>query len=145
MNDDEPAYARKLRSRPGKSHPLDGGAIAAGLCFGVLAILVSIAGPLSAAVRLSITAFCLFFGGITAGYLTRPTASGAVQGIAVVCCTAGLMVAVSVSVSIGAGSLLRVPLVFAYDALSVPAFAALGLLSLCFGVLSGAFGARLRR
>lgn len=145
MSDDEPAYARKLRSHSGRSHPLDGGAVAAGLCFGVFAIFVSIAGPLSAAVRLSVTALCLFFGGIAAGYLTHPTASGAVQGVAVVCCTAGLMVAVSATISIGTGSLLRVPLVLAYDALSVPAFAALGLLALCFGALSGELGVRLRR
>ncbi|MCL7416380.1 MAG: hypothetical protein M8354_00875 [Halalkalicoccus sp.] len=145
MSDEDPAYARRLRTEDGRTRVFDGGAVAAGVCFGVFAVFVSIAGPLSAAVRLSVTAFCLFFGGIAAGYLTRPTASGAVQGVAVVCCTAVLMVAVSVSMTYGIGSLSRVPLVLAYETLSTAAFIAFGLLALCFGALSGELGVRLRR
>lgn len=145
MSDDEPAYARKLRSRPGRTGLLDGGAVAAGLCFGVVAILVSIAGPLAGEVRLSFTALCLFCGGLVAGYLTRPAASGALQGAAVVCGTAALMVAVSASITVGTGSLRRVPLVAVHESLSTAAFGAFLALSLCFGALAGELGLRLRR
>lgn len=145
MSDEDPAYARKRRSRMGTNRAIDGGAIAAGLCFGVLAIFVSIAGPLSGAVRLTVTTVGLFCGGLTAGYLTRPTASGALQGAAVVCCTAGLMVAVAVSLAFGTGSVSRVALVLAYETLSTPSFAAVGTLAVCLGALSGALGVRLRR
>lgn len=144
MNDDEPAYARKLRSAGGGTRVLDGGAVAAGLCFCVFAILVSISGPLSAGVRLAVTTFCLFCGGITAGYFTRPTASGALQGAFLTLCTAGLMIAVSVSISMGAGSPSRVALVFAYESLSTAGFVAVAALAVCFGALSGALGNRLR-
>ncbi|MEM4781638.1 MAG: hypothetical protein QXG03_08790 [Halalkalicoccus sp.] len=141
----DPAYARKLRSRSTRTRAIDGGAVAAGLCFGVLAILISIAGPLSPAIQLTVTTACLFCGGLAAGYLARTGASGALQGATVVVCTAALMVAVSVSISVGAGSLSRVPLVFAYEVLSTGAFALFGALAICFGALSAELGVRLRR
>lgn len=144
MNDEDPAYARRLRAESRKKRPIDGGAVAAGLCFGVLAIFVSIAGPLSAELRLGFTTLCLLCGGIVAGYLTRPSASGALQGIMVTLCTAGLMAAVSVSVSVGAGSTSRVPLVLAYEALSTSGFVAVGALAVCLGALAGELGFRLR-
>ncbi|MCH7660093.1 MAG: hypothetical protein IH933_05775 [Euryarchaeota archaeon] len=145
MNDEDPAYARKLQSNSGRARAFDGGAVAAGLCFGVFAILVSIAGPLTTEIRLVFTTLCLFCGGVTAGYLTRRGASGALQGAVVTLLTAGLMAAVSVSISVGAGSLFRVPLVLAYETLSTVGFAALLGLSVCFGALAGALGTRLRR
>lgn len=145
MSDEDPAYARRLRTGSGRTRVFDGGAIAAGLCFGVFAVFVSIAGPLSTAFRLWFTMFCLFCGGLIAGYLARKSAFGAAQGVAVVLCTAGLMVAVSVSISIGTGSLSRVPLVVAHETLSTTAFATFGLIAVCFGALSGELGARLGR
>ena len=108
MSDEDPAYARKLQSNSGRARALDGGAVAAGLCFGVLAIFVSIAGPLTTEVRLAFTTLCLLCGGVTAGYLTRPDASGALQGAVVTLCTAGLMAAVSISVSVGEGSVVSI-------------------------------------
>ncbi|ADJ14328.1 hypothetical protein [Halalkalicoccus jeotgali] len=144
MSDEDPAYARKPRSRSGADRAIDGGAVAAGLCFGVFATFVSIVGPLSGAARLSVTALCLVCGGLAAGYLTRPTASGALQGALVVCSTAGLMAAVSMSMTYGLGSPRRVPLVLAYETLAPPAFAALGTLAVCLGALSGTLGVGLR-
>jgi hypothetical protein len=144
MSDEDPAYARKLQSNSGRARALDGGAVAAGLCFGVLAIFVSIAGPLTTEVRLAFTTLCLLCGGVTAGYLTRPDASGALQGAVVTLCTAGLMAAVSISVSVGEGSLFRVPLVLVYETLSTVGFGALLALSVCFGALAGALGTRIR-
>lgn len=144
MSDEDPTYTRQRRSRPGANRAIDGGAIAAGLCFGVFAIFVSIAGPLTTGFRFGFTTLCLLSGGIVAGHLTRPTASGALQGVAVTVCTAGLMAAVSVSISIGAGSLSRVPLVAAYELLSIPAFAAVLMLAIGFCALAGGLGARLR-
>ncbi|KYH26201.1 hypothetical protein HAPAU_12960 [Halalkalicoccus paucihalophilus] len=144
MSDEDPAYARRPRTEGGRARAIDGGAVAAGLCFGVFAVFVSTAGPLSAGFRLSFTALCLFCGGLVAGYLTHTSSSGAVQGVAVVLGTAGLMVAVSVSMTYGIGSLSRVPLVLAYETLSTAAFVAFGLLALCFGALSGELGVRLR-
>lgn len=145
MNDEDPAYVRKLRTDSGRTKALDGGAVAAGLCFGVLAIFVSIAGPLTTEVRLAFTTLCLLCGGVTAGYLTRQGASGALQGAFVTLFTVGLMAAVSVSVSFGAGSLFRIPLVLVYETLSTTGFALLLALSVCFGALAGALGTRLRR
>lgn len=144
MSDEDPAYARKLRSMDGGKRMLDGGAVAAGLCFSVVAIFVSIAGPLATGFRLAFTTLCLFCGGATAGYLARPTASGALHGSIVTVFTGGLMAAVSVSISMGNGSLSRVPLVLIYEALSTVGFTAFVALAVCFGALAGELGVRFR-
>ncbi len=147
MSDEDPvpAYARKLRAGPGPDRPLDGGAIAAGLCFGVLATFVAIAGPPSVVIGLGVTVACLLAGGVFAGYLARPTVRGGLQGIGVVTCTAGLMVAVAVSTSLGSGSPGRVPLVAIYSGLDTATFVAVLALTLVLGGLAGKLGARVRR
>lgn len=143
--DPVPAYARKLRTETGPDRPLDGGAIATGLCFGVFATFVAIAGPPSVVIGLGVTVACLLAGGVFAGYLARPTVRGGLQGIGVVTCTAGLMVAVAVSTSLGSGSPGRVPLVAIYSGLDTATFVAVLALTLVLGGLAGKLGARVRR
>jgi hypothetical protein len=143
-DEDPPAYARRLRADARSDRAIDGGAVAAGLCPSVLAVFLSIAGPTPGSVSLGITTTCLLCGGILAGYLSRPGASGGVQGVAVVVLTAGLMLAVAASTALADGSSLRVPLVFAYDALALPSFALLLVLAGAFGGLAGEVGTRLR-
>lgn len=143
MSDEEPPLARRRRASAG-GRVIDGGAIAAGLCPSLLAIFVAIAGPTPAGVNLGVTTACLFGGGTLAGYLARPGLRGALQGIAVVVLAAGLMLAVAASTSLGEGSPLRVPLVFAYDALAPAEFAlAVGLVGAA-GALGGELGVRIR-
>ena len=144
MSDEDPAYARRLRTDAGFERRIDGGAIAAGLCLSLLAVFLTIAGPMPGSVSLGITATCILAGGALAGYLSRSDARGGIQGIGVVVFTAGLMLAVAVSTTYGAGSPLRVPLVFAYDALSTPAFVLLLALAGIAGALAGELGTHLR-
>lgn len=143
-DEDPPAYARRLRADTRSERPIDGGAIAAGLCPSVLAIFLSIAGPTPGSVSVGVTTSCLLGGGVLAGYLSRPGARGGVQGVAVVALTAGLMLAVAASTSLADGSSLRVPLVFAYDVLAPASFALLVVLAGAFGGLAGEIGSRLR-
>lgn len=143
MSDDDPAYVRKLRTETGSDRALDGGAVAAGLCFGVLATFVAIAGPIPGRVSLAVTTLCLLAGGVVAGYLGSD-ARGALQGIVVVAATAGMMAAVAVSSRFGAVSPQRVPLVFVYEALSPLAFALLVAVSGLAGAIAGECGVRLR-
>lgn len=147
MSDEDPApaYARKLRAKAGSTRAFDGGAVAAGLCFGVAATFVAIAGPPSAVIGFGVTVTCLLAGGALAGYLARPTARGGLQGVGVVACTVGLMVAVAVSTSLGSGSPERVPLVAAHSGLSTIGFVAVLALAVVLGGLAGELGAYARR
>lgn len=144
MSDEDRAIARRLRTDAGRDRAFDGGAIAAGLCPSILAIFVAIAGPTPASVSLAAATACLLGGGAVAGYLSRPDVRGGVQGAAVVVLTAGLMLAVAVSTTFGDGSPRRVPLVFAYDALSAPEFGLLVAFAGIAGALAGEFGTLLR-
>lgn len=144
MSDEDRAIARRLRTDVGGDHALDGGAVAAGLLPAILAVFVAIVGPTPESVSLTVTTASLLGGGAVAGYLSRPGVRGGVQGVAVVACAAVLMLAVGVSTSFGEGSPLRVPLVFAYDALSAIEFAALVALAGIAGALAGELGAQFR-
>lgn len=144
MSDADPPIARKLRSGAGPRRAIDGGAVAAGLCPSILAMFLAIAGPTPAGVRLVVTTACLLCGGAVAGYLSRPDTRGGVQGLAVVVLAAGLMLVVAVSTTVGTGSPLRVPLVFAHDALSASEFGLVVALAGIAGTLAGELGTRLR-
>lgn len=144
MSDEDPAIARRLRTDAGRDRLFDGGAVAAGLLPSVLAVFLAIVGPTPEEVSLAVTTACLLGGGAVAGYLSRPDVRAGAQGVAVVACAAGLMLAVAVSTSFGDGSPLRVPLVFAYDALSTLEFAAIVALAGIAGALAGELGTRLR-
>lgn len=144
MSDEDPAIARRLRTEASRDRVLDGGAVAAGLLPSVLAVFVAIVGPTPEGVSLAVATLSLLGGGAVAGYLARSDVRGGVQGVAVVACAAVLMLAVAVSTSFGDGSPLRVPLVFAYDALSAIEFAALVALVGIAGALAGELGTHLR-
>lgn len=144
MSDEDRAIARRLRTNPGGDRVLDGGAVAAGLLPAILAVFVAIVGPTPESVSLTVTTASLLGGGAVAGYLSRPDVRGGVQGAAVVVLTAGLMLAVAVSTTFGDGSPRRVPLVFAYDALSAPEFGLLVAFAGIAGALAGEVGALLR-
>lgn len=144
MSDEDRAIARRLRTDDERDRLLDGGAVAAGLCPSLLATFVSIAGPTPARVSLTVATACLLCGGAVAGYLSDPDVRAGVQGLAVAVCTVGLMLAVAVSTTFGSGSPLRVPLVFAHDALSPIEFALVVALAGIAGALAGEFGTRLR-
>lgn len=144
MSDEDRAIARRLRTDAGGDRVLDGGAVAAGLLPSLLAVFVAIVGPTPEGVSLAVTTASLLGGGAVAGYLSRPGVRGGVQGVAVVACAAVLMGAVAVSTSFGEGSPLRVPLVFAYDALPAVEFGLLIALAGIAGALAGELGAQLR-
>jgi hypothetical protein len=144
MSDEDRAISRRLRTDASRDRVLDGGAVAAGLLPSVFATFLAIVGPTPESVSLTVTTLSLLGGGVLAGYLSEVDVHAGVQGVAVVVCAAGLMLAVAVSTSFGEGSPLRVPLVFAYDVLSTPEFAVLAALVALAGALAGELGTRLR-
>ncbi len=124
---------------------VDGGAVAVGLSVVLVAVGVSVIGPLTPVTGVGLTAACLLVGVALSGYFAAPsTRSGALHGVLVVACSGVLMGLAAGSTALGDGSPDRIPLYGLLSSEGPLALAVVALATLATGAVVAEVVARVR-
>ncbi|WP_331234942.1 hypothetical protein [Natronorarus salvus] len=138
---------RSLRAKGGERERrwVDGGAVAVGLSVVLVAVGLSVIGPLTPETGVAVTAGCLLAGVALSGYFAAPSAgSGALHGVLVVACSGVLMGVAAGSTALGEGSPERVVLYGLLASEGPLALAVVSLATLATGAVVAEVVARIR-